>query len=191
MAGATIFNPVSGTTSNWLASALSDIQASQSSGGILGALGAASSTQYQPGSIAEFLNSAPEAAFSSITTNNTLAATQLAIQISDANKQAASAAAAQKALDALSAVSDMVLPKNVLDPVIYFDDGTTIDTNSNILTKPDGSQFDTVTGAPYTDPASIMQLANGAYLNTSTNIMTMPDGTRIDMVTGLLVSTSA
>ena len=82
----------------------------------------------------------------------------------------------------------MVQPKNVLDPFIYFPDGSTIDTNSNIMTMPDGTQYDTTTGAKYVDPASIIQMANGAYLNTKTNILTMPDGTQIDTVTGLKVS---
>jgi hypothetical protein len=67
-------------------------------------------------------------------------------------------------------------------------DGSTIDTNQNIYTRPDGSQYDSVTGAPYLDPLNIVQLANGAYLNTQSNVMTLPDGTQIDMITGLNVN---
>ena len=56
---------------------------------------------------------------------------------------------------------------------------------------PDGTQYDTTTGAKYVDPASIIQMGNGAYLNTKTNILTMSDGTQIDTVTGLKVSPTA
>jgi hypothetical protein len=59
------------------------------------------------------------------------------------------------------------------------------------MTSADGSQYDITTGAKYTDPASIVQLANGAYLDTTNNILTMPDGTRIDSVTGVNLSTTA
>ncbi len=85
----------------------------------------------------------------------------------------------------------MVPVKNVLDPVIYLGDGSTIDTANNIMTMANGTQYDTVTGAKYVDPASIIQMANGAYLNTQSNILTMPDGTQIDTVTGLKVSVTA
>jgi hypothetical protein len=79
----------------------------------------------------------------------------------------------------------------VLDPILYFLNGSTLDTNSNILTMPDGTQYDTTTGAKYVDPASIIQMANGAYLNTQSNILTLPDGTQIDTVTGLKISVTA
>ncbi len=80
--------------------------------------------------------------------------------------------------------------KNI-NPFVYLSDGTTIDTETNIMTRPDGNQYDITTGAKYVDPASIIQMANGAYLNTQTNILTMGDGTKIDTVTGLKVSTTA
>jgi len=97
----------------------------------------------------------------------------------------------QDAMDQLAAQQQMVPVKNVLDPVMYFPNGSTLDTTSNILTMPDGTQYDTTTGAKYVDPASIIQMANGAYLNTQSNILTMPDGTQIDTVTGLKVSVTA
>jgi hypothetical protein len=83
-----------------------------------------------------------------------------------------------------------VQPKNV-NPFVYLSDGTTIDTVANIMTRPDGNQYDITTGAKYVDPGSFIQMANGAYLNTKTNILTMSDGTQIDTVSGLKVSTSA
>ena len=59
---------------------------------------------------------------------------------------------------------------------------------SGYMTRPDGTQYDTTTGAKYVDTSSIVQMANGAYLNTKTNILNMPDGSQIDTVTGLKVS---
>jgi hypothetical protein len=85
----------------------------------------------------------------------------------------------------------MVQPQNVLDPVIYFPDGSTIDTNSNILTMANGTQIDTTTGIKVVDTASLMQLANGAYLDTKNNVLTMPDGSKVDTVTGLKISLTA
>jgi hypothetical protein len=59
------------------------------------------------------------------------------------------------------------------------------------MTRPDGTQYDTTTGAKYVDPTFIIQMANGAYLDTKNNILTLGDGTQIDTVTGLKVSTTA
>ena len=93
-------------------------------------------------------------------------------------------------LSSLSESQNQVKPKNV-NPFVYLTDGTTIDTVNNILTRPDGTQYDITTGAKYVDPAFIIQMANGSYLDTKNNILTMPDGTQIDTVTGLTVSTTA
>ena len=79
----------------------------------------------------------------------------------------------------------------MLDPIIFFPDGSTIDTNSNILTMANGTQIDTTTGAKVVDTSSLIQMANGAYLDTKNNILTMPDGTQIDTVTGLKLSVTA
>jgi len=97
----------------------------------------------------------------------------------------------QDALASLSATQQAVAPKNVLDPIIFFDDGSTIDTNSNILTMADGTQIDTTTGTKVIDTSSLIQMANGAYLDTKNNVLTMPDGTKIDTVTGLKISVTA
>ena len=78
-----------------------------------------------------------------------------------------------------------------MNPYVFLPGGATIDTNNNIMTMPDGTKYDTLTGAKYVDPASIIQLANGAYLDTQNNILTMPDGTQVDTVTGLTISTTA
>jgi len=107
------------------------------------------------------------------------------------NAQQANSQKLQDSIDALSLTQQMVQPKNVLDPTIFFADGSTLDTNSNILTMSDGTQIDTTTGAKVVDTSSLIQMANGAYLDTANNILTMPDGSQIDTVTGLKVSVTA
>jgi hypothetical protein len=182
-----IFAITSSNSANWLANTVVAIQ-SQSDSGLIGSL--ANAAKNKPGSIGAFLNSTRASATDMVTISQGAVtnATQLALARGDAVTKARADAATQKALDDLAAVSNSVQPKNVLDSIIYFDDGSTIDTNQNIYTRPDGSQYDAVTGAPYVDPANIVQMANGAYLNTLNNIMTMPDGTQIDVVTGLNVN---
>lgn len=186
-----IFSPSTGTTANWLAGALEDIRNSQLVGGMMGALGTAAKSK--PGSISSFLNnnSTLSTQFALINQNSTVSATTLALQMGDAVKQAAADAKMKKAIEDFSAASHAVQPKNVLDPVIYFEDGSTLDTNANILTNSKGKKFDALTGRPYTDPAAIIQMANGAYLDTMNNILTMPDGSQIDTITGLVISVTA
>ena len=129
--------------------------------------------------------------FALISQNTVRVPASLYAQIASQRSKEADAKKLQEALDALSASKQMVQSKNVLDPFIYFDDGSTIDTNSNILTMKDGTQIDITTGLKVVDTSSIMQLANGAYLDTKNNILTLPDGTQIDTVTGLKISVTA
>jgi hypothetical protein len=97
----------------------------------------------------------------------------------------------QDAIAALSASQQVVQPTNVLDPIIFFANGSSLDTNSNVMTMSDGTQIDTTTGAKVVDTSSIVQMANGAYLDTKNNILTMPDGSKIDTITGLTISVTA
>lgn len=177
--------------SNWLADTMTAIKNSNNAGGLMGMLSAAASGN--DGSINTFLRNSntTAAAFATISQTSTTNASALIAQLAAQNLQKANAKILQDAFAGLAATQKMVQPKNTLDPIIYFADGSTIDTNSNIMTRADGTQYDTTTGALYVDPASIIQMANGAYLNTKTNILTMSDGTRIDTVTGLIVSTTA
>lgn len=179
----------SSSTSNWIADTMTAIQNQQNEGGLLGMLDNAGGD----GSISAFIgqstnNANALAAISQTSVSN---AGNLFAQIAATNQQQASAKKLQDSLEQLSAKQQMVQPKNTLDPFIYFPDGTTIDTTNNIMTKPDGTQYDITTGAKYVDPASIIQMGSGAYLNTKTNILTLADGTQIDTVTGLKVSASA
>jgi hypothetical protein len=181
---ASIFS--SSATSNWIADTMTAIQNEAYQGGLLGMLQNAGGD----GSISSFLGQSSTIANNLATISQTSVTNSgsLFAQIAATKLQQARAKKLQESLDQLSATQKMVLPKNTLDPFIYLSDGTSIDTNNNILTMPDGTQYDTTTGAKYVDTASIVQMANGAYLNTKTNILTMPDGTQIDTVTGLKVS---
>lgn len=179
-----------GPTSNWIGDTIVAIQNSATQGGILGALANAGGDQ---GSIGAFLAQSTTASnnLALISQGNLTNTSAFYAQIASQNQQQRSQEALKKALAALSESQNQVKAQNVLDPFIYLPDGTSIDTEANIMTRPDGTQYDIRTGAKYVDPASIMQLANGAYLDTKNNILTMADGTRIDTVTGLKVTTTA
>ncbi len=175
-------------TSNWLGDTISAIKTQNTQGGILGAL-----SNRNDGSVGSFLGLGKTNAnnFALIAQGGVSNSAAFYAQLAAQNDHQRAQKALKKALDALTQSQNQVKSQNVLNPFIFFKDGTTIDTANNIMTKPDGTQYDTVTGALYVDPASIIQMANGAYLNTKTNILTLPDGTRIDTVTGLKVSTTA
>jgi hypothetical protein len=182
-----VLNPGS---SNWLATTMTAIQNSANPAGIMGALQSAASND---GSIGSFLTQSSSAAnnLATISQTNVSNAAAFYAQLAAQNQQTQQQDQLQKAMDALNQSQNMVQSKNVLDPVIFLPDGTTIDTTSNIMTRPDGTQYDVTTGAKYVDPTDLITMANGSYLNTSTNILTMSDGTQIDTVTGLKVSTTA
>ena len=172
---------------NWLASAFSAIRASQNQGGILGALQNAGSND---GSIGSFLGQASAFSnnFATITQNNVTSASSFYAQFAAQNDQMRQQQQLQDALDALQQTQNMVQPTNTLDPIIFFADGSTLDTNSNILTMQNGKQIDTTTGLEYVDPASRVDLGGGSFLNTTTNIITLADGTQIDATTGIKVT---
>jgi hypothetical protein len=174
---------------NWLAGAVTAIQSQANEGGLLGMLDSAGGD----GSISSFLGQSSKTAgnFALISQNNVANASSLYAQIASQNIQDQNAKKLQDALNELSATQQQVQAKNVLDPVIYFPDGSTIDTNSNILTMANGTQIDTTTGLKVVDTSSLIQMANGSYLDTANNILTMPDGTEIDTVTGLKISVTA
>lgn len=180
----TVSQMSSGVDAGWLASAWAKLR-NTSSAGIMGAL-----QNIGDGSLSSFMSqmSSGANAFATISQNNVTSASSLVAQMASQQLQDQSVQKLQEAFDALSAQQQMVESKNVLDPYIYFGDGSYIDTENNLMTMSDGTQYDTTTGAKYVDPANIVQMANGAYLNTKTNILTMSDGTEIDTVTGLKVS---
>jgi hypothetical protein len=176
-----------GPSANWIGDTITAIQNSATQGGILGALGSTSD-----GSINSFLGQSVTAAnnLALISQNNVTNASAFYAQIASQNQQQRSQEALQKVFKALTESQNQVKPTNV-NPFVYLSDGSTIDTETNIMTRADGTQYDITTGAKYVDPADVIQMANGAYLNTKTNILTLGDGTQIDTVTGLKVSTTA
>ena len=174
---------------NWLGGALNSIQNQNNAGGLLGML----QNSGGDGSINSFLGSSTSTAnaFALISQNNVSNTSNLVAQIATQNAQLAGQKQLQEAMDSLSASQQSVQPKNVLDPIMFFPDGSTLDTNSNVLTMSNGTQIDTTTGTKIVDTASIVQMANGAYLDTKNNILTMSDGTEIDTITGLKISVTA
>ena len=72
--------------------------------------------------------------------------------------------AAQKRQDELAALAAKLnpvqtnyTPSKGLDAIIFFDNGTSLDTNSNIMTMSNGKQIDTTTGLEYHDPKDYHQ----------------------------------
>jgi uncharacterized membrane protein len=128
--------------------------------------------------------------FALISQNSVSSTSSFYAQIAAQNQSDQANQQLQQALDSLNKQQQMVSQQNTLPPVIYFSDGSSIDTNSHIMTMANGTQYDVTTGAKYVDPADILEMANGAYLNTSTHIMTMSDGTQVNTITGLKVSTT-
>jgi hypothetical protein len=180
-------NAASATSPNWLKEAQQSIAASASPGGLLGTLQDA--TASNPGSIRTFLAKSQNNmnAFAQIAQSNQSAAGSLAAQMS--------AAANDKLRNERVLLAQKMNPQQTnynppteLDPVIYFEDGGSLDTSSNILTMASGKQIDTTTGLQYHDPKSIISMANGAYLDTQNNILTMGDGTQMDAITGLKIT---
>jgi len=176
-----------GPSANWIGDTITAIQNSATQGGILGALASSGD-----GSINSFLGQSSTNAsnLALISQNNVTNASAFYAQIASQNQQQRSAEALQKVFKALQESQNQVKPQNV-NPFVYLSDGSTIDTETNIMTRADGTQYDITTGAKYVDPADVIQMANGAYLNTKTNILTLGDGTQIDTVTGLQVSQEA
>ena len=163
-----------GTTASWMNSAETAIQASQDAGGLLGMLqNAADGTSVFAGAANTF---------ASITTNNTTAASQFYAQI------AAQRIQKEQAQDDAAKQAAMIKPESMLEPIIYLDNGTSLDTTSNILTMSDGTQYDALTGAKYVDPTQLTEMPDGSTLDTKNNILTMTNGTQIDTVTGLTIT---
>ena len=185
-----VYGPLFPASSDWLKDTYTAIQNSNNSGGLLGML---ANARNNDGSLNSFVqaNASASNALSLISQNSASSAGSFYAQMATQRQQDEDAKKLQDSLDALAASKQMVQPENKLDPFIYFDDGSSIDTNNNILTTKDGKQIDITTGLEVIDTSSIMQLANGAYLDTANNILTLPDGTKIDTVTGLKISTTA
>jgi hypothetical protein len=174
---------------SWLGDTITAIQNQANAGGLIGMLQNSGGN----GSIASFLGSSKNSSdqLALISQNSVTNKSSLVAQMASQNAQEQNQKKLQDAMDALAATQQVIQPKNVLDPIIYFANGASLDTNSNVMTMSDGTQIDTTTGAKVVDTSSIIQMANGAYLDTKNNILTMPDGSQIDTITGLKISITA
>jgi hypothetical protein len=175
----------SSTAPNWLKEAQESIAASENPGGLLGTLQDARSGSSLKAFLAKSQNAATNLAL--INQGTASSQNQLTLQLADAAQQRRmqeKLALAQK----LNPQQTNFNPPTQLDPFIYFQDGSSIDTQNNILTMANGTQIDTTTGLQIIDQSSIISMANGAYLDTKNNILTMSDGTKIDTVTGLKIT---
>jgi hypothetical protein len=174
---------------SWLGDTMTAIQNQGNEGGLIGMLQNSGGN----GSIASFLGSSQKSSsqLALISQNSMTNKSSLVAQIASQNIQQQNQKKLQDAIAALSASQQVVQPTNVLDPIIFFANGSSLDTNSNVMTMSDGTQIDTTTGAKVVDTSSIVQMANGAYLDTKNNILTMPDGSKIDTITGLTISVTA
>lgn len=171
--------------SNWIADTMTAIKNSENPGGVIGMLQNAGD-----GSVSSFLNATQAFANNMATisqsslTNTSSFYAQLASQaIQKRNDEKMQQVSAE-----LQRQQNMVKPKNVLDTYIYFENGSTLNTETNVMTLSDGSQIDAITGAKVIDPEFVIQMANGAWLDTKNNILTTADGTQYDTVTGLKLS---
>jgi len=178
-------NIASATGTNWLKEAQEAALAAENPGGMMGAL---QDSKY-PGSIKNFLAKSQNAAanLALISQGTQQSAATLTLQMADA----AQAKRMQEKLalqQKLNPQQQNFNPPTELEPFLYFEDGTTIDTVNNVLTMSNGTQYDLITGVEIFDQSSIISMANGAYLDTKNNILTMADGTRIDTVTGLKIT---
>lgn len=179
----TIFDSGSWISTVWTAGTATE------SSGMMGALQGASSRKNSPGSIKSYLAgmSNNSAALASIAQTGVTNVTTLAIQAGDLAMQKRMQ---DRAAEANKHKVPMVPAAPLGDSIIYFENGSVLDTVKNMLTLSDGKKIDSITGADWVDPASIINLANGSYLDTANNILTMADGTKIDTVTGLIISVS-
>jgi hypothetical protein len=175
----------SATAPNWLKEAQESIAATENPGGLMGML---QDSRY-PASIKNFLakSQATASNLALMAQSTTQAQSTLTLQMSDSAQQKLQQEKIAM-LVKLNPQQSNFNPAKELDPFIYFDDGTSIDTANNIMTMSNGTQIDTTTGLQIIDHSSIISMANGAYLDTKNNILTMSDGTKIDTVTGLKVT---
>lgn len=174
------------STGSWISTVWDAGAAATQSTGMMGALGMAGSKKYPPGSVKAYIagQQSNALALATIAQTSTVDATQLAIKSSDL---ALEKRLQERMAQAAKHRVPMIPAAPLGDSIVYFKNGSVLDTVNNVLTLADGKKIDAITGTEWVDPKSIVQLGNGSYLNTATNIMTMANGTKIDTVTGLVV----
>lgn len=178
----------SATAPNWLNEAESAILAQANQGGMLGTL---QNSGRDLGSLASFFRYMQNgsSALALIAQNSAATSAAATVSARQASDIYGKAQASQIVQNLLAPPPINATPSQGLDPIIFFEDGSTLDTISNIFTFADGRQIDSTTGLPYIEPGSIIDMPDGSFLDTKNNVLTMPDGTRIDTVTGLIITT--
>ena len=179
----------SATASNWLKEAQDSLAVAANPGGLMGAL---QNSRNANGSIKSFLAGSQKlsAGFALTAMDSLESARILTAQQADQALQKLADERLTAQLKQLQQPTNYTPPKG-LDSIIYFADGTTLDTVNNIFTMSNGKQIDATTGKDYVDESALIRMANGAYLDTKNNILMMANGTKIDTVTGLVISTTA
>ncbi len=170
----------------WISTVWDAGKSATESTGMMGALQSASSKTNAPGSLASFFASQQSNALtlSSISQTSVTSVTALAIQMADAALQKR---VSERAAEAAKHNVPMIPAEPLGERFMYFENGSSLDTEQNILTLSTGKKINTLTGADWVDPASIINFANGSYLDTANNILTMANGTKINTITGLTV----
>ena len=185
----TTINIASATGTNWLKEAQQSIADSASPGGLLGALQDA--TAANKGSIRAFLAKSQNNtnAFAQISQSSQSAAGALAAQMSAAANQKLQAERIALAQKMNPLQTNYNPPGPDLDPVIYFEDGGSIDTSSNIMTMA-RRQADRHHHGPGVSRAGLdHQSWPTAPISTPrTTSSRSADGTKIDTVTGLTIT---
>jgi len=167
----------------WISTVWDAGKSATESTGMMGALQSASSKTNAPGSLGSFFASSA-LTLSSIAQTSVTSVTALAIQMADAALQKRFS---ERAAEAAKHNVPLIPAEPLGERFMYFENGSSLDTEQNILTLSTGKKINTLTGADWVDPASIINFANGSYLDTANNILTMANGTKINTITGLTV----
>jgi hypothetical protein len=185
MASIPSINIASSTAPNWLQEAQESLILSANPGGIMGAL----QNSKNPGSLKSFLAKSQNNAmgFALISQGRVEAATSLAAQMG-AQAFEKRMAERMEAAQAHARPPKNWTPPKELDPVVYFSNGSSLDTVAGIMTLSDGKQIDITTGKEYLDETFVIRMANGAYIDTKNNILHLANGTKIDTITHLIIA---
>ena len=173
----------------WISTVWDAGKAATESTGMMGALQSASSKKTSPGSLASFFasqqnNALTLSSIAQTSVTSVTSVTALAIQMADAALQKRFS---ERAAEAAKHNVPLIPAEPLGERFMYFGNGSSLDTEQNILTLSTGKKINTLTGADWVDPASIVNFANGSYLDTANSILTMANGTKINTITGLTV----
>jgi hypothetical protein len=185
MASIPSINIASSTAPNWLHEAQESLILSANPGGMMGAL----QNSKDPGSLKSFLAKSQNNAmgFALISQGRVESATSLAAQMGAQAFEKRIAERMEQAQAQSRPPKNWTPPKG-LDAIVHFDNGSSLDTVSGIMTMSNGDQIDIKTGREYVDELSVIRMANGSYIDTKNNILHLANGTKIDTITHLIIA---